>query len=199
MEPLTLEGRHVRLEPLKAHHADALCAVGLDPTIWEFSRTLLENPPDVERYIARALDARNEGSALPFVTIDRASGQIVGSTRFENIALDERRVEVGWSWLNPRWWRTPINTEAKFLMIRHAFEQWKCVRVEFRVHVANERSLASIQRVGATLEGVLRRRLLYRDGSFRDLVYLSIIEDEWPAIRRRLEDRLAATRKGSAA
>lgn len=180
----------MRLEPLEAHHVDALAAVGLDPRIWEFSRTLLADRGDVERYVAKALADRDAGTAMPFVTVERDSGRIVGSTRFESITLDERRVEVGWSWLHPSAWRTPINTEAKFLMIRHAFEAWHCVRVEFRVHVANERSLASIQKIGATVEGTLRRRLKYRDGTYRDLVYLSMIEGEWPGIRVRLEGRL---------
>lgn len=190
--PLTLEGRYVRLEPLQPSHAEALARVGCDPRIWEFSRTLLQDRADVERYISRALEARDARTAYPFVTIDRASGNAIGSTRFENMALDERRVEVGWSWLAPAWWRTPINTEAKYLMIRHAFEQWRCVRVEFKVLVNNQRSLTSIQRVGAIVEGTLRRRLPYRDGSYRDVVYLSIIEDEWPGVRARLEERLGA-------
>lgn len=190
-DPLILDGRHVRLEPLRGDHVDALTRIGCDPRIWEFSRTLLRTRDDVEQYVARALSGRDAGTAYPFVTIDRATGDIAGSTRFENIEPAERRVEVGWSWLAPRWWRTPLNTEAKYLMIRHAFEQWRCVRVEFKVLVENERSLASIQRVGATREGVLRKRLPDRDGRYRDVVYLSIIEDEWPGIRGRLEERLA--------
>lgn len=190
LDPITLEGRFVRLEPLEAHHAGALCEVGLDPRIWEFSRTCLRDRGDVERYIARALETRDAGTALPFATIDRASGRVIGSTRFENIALDERRVEVGWSWLAPAWWRTPINTEAKYLMFRHAFEVWKCVRMEFKVLVTNERSLASIRGIGAKTEGILRRRLPYRDGSFRDIVFLSIIDEEWAEVKQRLEQRI---------
>jgi RimJ/RimL family protein N-acetyltransferase len=190
--PLILEGRHVRLEPLQLSHADALTRVGCDPRIWEFSRTLLQGREDVDRYIARAIEGRDAHTAYPFATIERTSGQPVGSTRFENMALDERRVEVGWSWLAPRWWRTPINTEAKYLMLRHAFDHWQCVRVEFKVLVANERSLTSIRRVGAHVEGTLRKRLPYRDGDFRDVVYLSIIDEEWPGVKARLEQRLAA-------
>jgi RimJ/RimL family protein N-acetyltransferase len=164
--------------------------VGLDPAIWEFSRTLLQTESDVEKYIAKALEARDAGTALPFVTIDRQSNSVVGSTRFENIELAERRVEIGWSWLTPRSWRTPLNNEAKYLMMRHAFEVWGCVRVEFKVLVTNERSLKSITAIGAKQEGILRKRLPYRDGSHRDVVYLSILEDEWPAVRRRFEERL---------
>ena len=132
MHPLadfTLEGRHVRLEPLTVRHVDALADVGTDARIWEFSRTLLRNRADVESYVAKALATREAGTAFPFATIECASGRVVGSTRFENIEPGERRVEVGWSWLAPAWWRTPFNTEAKYLMLRHAFEQWRCVRV----------------------------------------------------------------------
>lgn len=189
-DPLILDGRFVRLEPLLPTHAEALTRVGCDPRIWEFSRTLLRERADVDAYIAKALRARDAGTAYPFVTLDRATGTPIGSTRFENIERAERRVEVGWSWLAPAWWRTPINTEAKYLMLRHAFEDWGCVRVEFKVLVGNERSLTSIERVGATREGILRKRLPYRDGTFRDVVFLSMLDDEWPAIRARLEQRL---------
>lgn len=189
---LVLEGRHVRLEPLQLAHAPALARVGCDPRIWEFSRTLLQDRDDVDAYIAKALAARDLGTAYPFVTVDRMTKEPVGSTRFENMDLAERRVEIGWSWLVPSRWRTPLNTEAKYLMLRHAFETWQCVRVEFKVLVTNQRSLTSIQRVGATVEGTLRKRLPYRDGSFRDVVYLSILDDEWPAVKQRLKARLGA-------
>jgi len=165
--------------------------VACDPRIWEFSRTLLRDRADLDAYIAKALAARDAETAYPFVTIDPTSGEPIGSTRFESMDLDERRVEIGWSWLAPARWRTPINTEAKYLMLRHAFERWQCVRVEFKVLVTNHRSLTSIQRVGATVEGTLRKRLPHRDGSFRDVVYLSILDDEWPAVKTRLEARLA--------
>lgn len=190
IEPFVLTGRHVELVPLGTEHVDALTAVGLDPRIWEFSRTLLRTRADVEAYVAKALADRAAGTAFPFATVHRATGTVVGSTRFENLALAERRVEVGWSWLGPAWWRTPVNTEAKFLMLRHAFEQWRCVRVEFKVLVGNERSLASITRIGATQEGILRRRLAYRDGTFRDVHFLSMLDAEWPAVRATLEGRL---------
>ncbi|HYC52129.1 MAG TPA: GNAT family protein [Gemmatimonadaceae bacterium] len=192
-EPLILEGRHVRLEPLLADHAESLARIGCDPRIWAFSRTLLENRADVDRYIAKALASRDAGTAYPFITLDRRSGEPVGSTRFENMELAERRVEIGWSWLAPSHWRSPINTEAKYLMLRHAFEVWQCVRVEFKVLVGNERSLKSITNIGATQEGVLRKRLPYRDGSFRDVTFLSMLDEEWPPIRARLEARIART------
>jgi RimJ/RimL family protein N-acetyltransferase len=190
LESITLEGRHVRLEPLEAHHATALAAVALDPRIWEFSSSLMRTEADVQSYVTTALDHRRTGAAIPFVTIDRQSVTAIGSTRFENIDIPNRRVEIGWTWLNPAWWGTSANTEAKYLMLRHAFEQWGCVRVELKTWVDNYRSRAAILRLGATEEGILRRRMIQRDGSFRDAVYFSILDDEWPDAKRRLEDRL---------
>ena len=188
--PITLEGRHVRLEPLERHHADALLEVALDPRIWEFTTSILRNAEEVRKYIETALDWQRTGTALPFVTMDRATHQVIGSTRFENIHVANRRVEIGWSWLNPRWWRTPINTEAKYLMLRHAFEQWKCIRVEFKAAASNQRSRTAILRLGAKEEGILRRHMIRSDGSSNDSVYFSILDDEWPEVKRRLEQRL---------
>lgn len=189
--PQVLEGAHVRLEPLTADHVPALARVGLDPRIWEFSRTLLRSEGDVERYVATALDAQRAGTAIPFATLDRRSQRVVGSTRFETIDVENRRTEIGWSWLNPEWWRTPINTEAKYLMLRHAFESWGCVRVEFKTLRRNQRSRAAVLRIGASEEGTLRRRIRDQDGSFSDVVYFSILDGEWPSVKRRLEERLA--------
>jgi RimJ/RimL family protein N-acetyltransferase len=188
---VTLDGSHVRLEPLEPHHADALLSVALDPRIWEFTTVMLRNADDVRTYIEAALAWQRVGAAVPFVTIDRATDQVIGSTRFENINAANRRTEIGWSWLNPKWWRTAINTEAKYLMLRHAFEEWKCIRVEFKAAANNRRSRNAILRLGAKEEGVLRRHLIQADGSYRDSVYFSILDDEWPEVKRRLEERLA--------
>jgi N-acetyltransferase len=188
---ITLEGRHVRLEPLEPHHADVLIDVALDPRIWEFTSSMLRNADEVRKYIETALDWQQAGTAVPFVTMDRATGRVIGSTRFENIHVANRRAEIGWSWLNPKWWRTAINTEAKYLMLGHAFEQWKCIRVEFKAAANNQRSRNAILRLGATEEGTLRRHMIASDGSYRDSVYFSILDDEWPEVKRRLEERLA--------
>jgi N-acetyltransferase len=145
----------------------------------------------MQTYVDTALDWLRAGTAMPFATVERESGQAIGSTRFENIDAPRRRVEVGWSWLNPRWWRTSINTEAKYLMLRHAFERWKCVRVEFKTRVNNHRSRDAILRIGAKEEGVLRRHMLQPDGSFRDAVYFSILDEEWPAVKVGLETKLS--------
>jgi N-acetyltransferase len=188
---ITLEGRHVRLEPLEAGHASALLDVALDPRIWEFTSSILRNGDDVRKYIETALAWQQAGTAVPFVTVHRATHQVIGSTRFENIHVTNRRAEIGWSWLNPQWWRTAINTEAKYLMLRHAFEQWKCIRVEFKAAANNQRSRNALLRLGAKEEGILRRHMIQADGSYRDSVYFSILDDEWPAVKRRLEERLA--------
>ena len=191
MEPVALEGKFVRLEPLSPSHVDPLTRIGVDPRIWEFSRTLLESRSDVERYVAKALATRDAGTAIPFATIERASGSVVGSTRFENIDVENRRTEIGWSWLNPRWWRTPINSEAKYLMLRHAFERWECIRVEFKTLTTNQRSRDAVLRLGAREEATLRRRLRHKDGTFVDAVYFAILREEWPEVKRALEHRLA--------
>jgi RimJ/RimL family protein N-acetyltransferase len=192
LAPMTLEGQFVRLEPLEPHHADALAPVALDPRIWEFSSSLMRNAADVQTYVTTALDGRRAGTAMPFVILDRREGTAIGSTRFENIDLANRRVEIGWTWLNPQWWRTPVNTEAKYLLLCQAFDVWECVRVELKTWVENQRSRAAILRIGAREEGVLRRRMLHHDGTFRDAVFFSILEDEWPDVKRGLEARLSS-------
>lgn len=192
IEPVTLEGRYVRLESLEEHHVDALLRAAADPRIWEFTVAIIRERADVERYVAAALQLRREGTAVPFVTIERGSGELVGSTRFHNISALNRRTEIGWSWLNPRWWRTAINTEAKYLMLRHAFETWRCVRVEFKAAGTNHRSQAALRRLGAVEEGRLRKHLVREDGTVRDSVYFSILDDEWPTVKTRLEEKLAA-------
>lgn len=188
---ITLEGQHVRLEPLKPHHFSALMKAAADPKIWEFTTAVARNATEMQKYIETALDWQQAGTAVPFVTVDKKSHEVVGSTRFANIDMANRHVEIGWTWLNPKWWRTVINTEAKYLMLGHAFEQWKCVRVELKAALKNERSRAAILRLGAKEEGTLRRHMLQPDGSWRDTVYFSILDDEWPDVKRKLEQRLA--------
>jgi RimJ/RimL family protein N-acetyltransferase len=192
IEPITLEGRHVRLEPLEESHFESLLEVALDPRIWEFTVANIRSAEDMRRYIETALQWQREGTALPFVTIERASGEVIGGTRFHNISVPNRRAEIGWSWINPRWWRTSINTEAKYLMLRHAFETWRCVRVEFKANALNHRSRTAIRRLGATEEGTLRRHLKRDDGTFGDSVYFSILDDEWPSVKAGLEAKLVA-------
>jgi RimJ/RimL family protein N-acetyltransferase len=186
IEPLILDGKHVRLEPLKPEHLDALCAVGLEESIWLWTTVDVKTKSEMQSYIESALEDQSRGVSLPFVTIEKSSNVIVGSTRFGNIDTKNRRVEIGWTWINPRRQRTRINTEAKFLMLFHAFETWKCVRVELKTDALNEKSRNAIARIGAKEEGVLRRHMITKSGRFRDTVYFSIIDTEWKEVKENL-------------
>jgi N-acetyltransferase len=191
--PVTLEGTHVRLEPLTPAHLDGLCAVGLDPELWRLTVSRVHDRRDMERYLVEALEEHRAGTALPFATVSRATGRVIGSTRFGNASRLHRRVEIGWTWLGRPFQRTAANTEAKLLMLRHAFETWGCIRVELKTSTLNLRSRAAILRLGAREEGVLRHHMINEDGSLRDSVFFSILAEEWPDVRRRLEGRLAGS------
>lgn len=191
LEAVTLAGRHVRLEPLSLEHVPALGEVGIDPELWRWTLTAIRTPGEMRAYVETALRERDEGRALPFATVDTATGRAVGSTRFGSVSLADGRVEIGWTWVARAWQRTPANTEAKYLMLRHAFETLGCVRVELRTDALNERSRAAILRVGATQEGILRKHMRSQGERMRDTVYFSILDDEWPAVRAGLEARLA--------
>lgn len=191
--PLALEGRYVRLEPLKATHADALWQAGSDPEIWRFNINCIRSPADMQAYIDSALRDQERGTALPFVTVIASTGEIAGTTRFLSVAPEHRRVEIGSTFVAPRWQRTPVNTEAKYLMLRHAFEAWQCHRVEFKTSSRNLRSRAAILRLGATEEGTLRGHMIQQDGFIRDTVYFSVLAPEWPDVRSALEGKLASS------
>ena len=188
--PVTLEGTHVRLEPLTLEHHAALCGVGLEPELWRWTTADVRSPEDLRRYLQRALQDQREGRALPFATIERASGKAVGSTRFGSIEVAHRRVEIGWTWIGRAWQRTAINTEAKVLMLRHAFEVWGALRVEFKTNAMNYRSRTAIARLGAKEEGTLRKHMISERGAPRDSVYYSILDTEWPAVRAGLEEKM---------
>jgi RimJ/RimL family protein N-acetyltransferase len=190
--PVTLEGEHVRLEPLTTAHHPALWEIARDQELWRWTATDIREPDDLRRYLEAALREQGEGRALPFATIARASNQPVGSTRFGNIDRENRRVEIGWTWIGRAWQRTSVNTEAKLLMLTHAFETLGCIRVEFKTDVLNQQSRAAIARLGAREEGIFRKHIVTQRGRLRDTVYYSIIDDEWPAVRARLEARLRA-------
>jgi RimJ/RimL family protein N-acetyltransferase len=185
--PVTLEGRYVRLEPLDISHLPALCEAGLFEELWQWATTAVRTEADMERYVRAALSERDAGMALPFSIVKKSSQRIVGSTRFGNIDRQNRKVEIGWTWITPAWQRTAVNTEAKLLMLTHAFETWKCVRVEFKTDENNQRSRDAIARLGATEEGTLRNHMITQDGRFRNSVYFSIIEAEWPKVRSDLQ------------
>jgi RimJ/RimL family protein N-acetyltransferase len=141
-------------------------------------------------FIEEALAGQQAGSALPFATVEQASGRPIGSTRFGNIASEHKRVEIGWTWIAPEWQRTAINTEAKYLMMRYAFERLSCNRVELKTHALNLKSRTAILRIGAKEEGTLRSHMVMSDGSLRDTVYFSVIAPEWPEVKRSLEHKL---------
>lgn len=189
--PVTLEGRHVRLEPLSMNHLVPLCEIGFDPELWRVGLSVIGSQDDMKSYIATALQWQAEGTALPFVTIERPSGTVVGSTRFANIDRTHRRVEIGWTWIARRWQRTPVNTEAKYLMLTHAFETLGCIRVELKTDSLNEKSRNAMLRIGAKEEGTLRNHLITQGGRIRHTVYFSVTNDEWPGVKRSLEEKLA--------
>jgi RimJ/RimL family protein N-acetyltransferase len=191
VRPVTLRGAHVRLEPLSPDHVPGLLPVALDPELWRWTITPVASEADLRAYVQSALADRAAGTAMPFATVDAATGRPIGSTRFAAISERDRRVEIGWTWVGRDWQRTAVNTEAKYLMLRHAFEALGCVRVELKTDALNQRSRSAILRIGAREEGTLRRHVLSQGGRWRDTVYFSILSDEWPAVRTRLEDRLA--------
>ncbi|HXG38238.1 MAG TPA: GNAT family protein [Bacteroidota bacterium] len=188
--PIVLEGSVIRLEPLTSSHLDALCAVGLDPELWKMTLTNVQTREDMQSYIEAALRAQEQGTALPFVIVERATGTVVGSTRYMNIDLPNRKLEIGSTWVAKQWQRTAVNTEAKYLLLRHAFEERGCLRVEFKTDVLNTQSRNALLRIGAKEEGVLRKHQITQTGRVRDSVYYSIIDTEWPEVKRRLEKKL---------
>jgi RimJ/RimL family protein N-acetyltransferase len=193
IEPVVLEGTHVRLEPLRHDHFDDLVEVALDPEIWRWTTERALSPEELRAWIDRALAARATGTAMPFATVALPHGRAIGGTRFATYSAADRRVEIGWTWIGRAWQRTAVNTEAKYLMLRHAFETLGCIRVELRTDVLNDRSRAAILRIGAKEEGILRKHSLTASGRARDTIYYSILDDEWPSVKAGLERRLAAS------
>ena len=190
-EPVVLEGRHVRLEPLaERHRADIEAAVAEDPDALRLGalHLVVEGWP---AWFAEARDGMGTGVYVAWATIERSSGRAVGSTRFGNIDIPSDALEIGWTWLAPSRWRTVMNTEAKLLQLRHAFDDLGAGRVAFKTDARNARSQAAIERIGGVREGTLRRHMRMLDGHIRDSVYFSILADEWPSVRDRLEARLS--------
>jgi RimJ/RimL family protein N-acetyltransferase len=190
LDPVTLEGDHVRLEPLDPDaHLDDLTAAGSDEAIFRWFADSYTSPEAMRGFVETALQSQADGDALPFATVRQDTGEAIGSTRFCNVRPENRSVEIGWTWLTPDEWRTAANTEAKLLQLRHAFEQWDCVRVEFETAAGNERSRAALERIGAVEEGILRKHMLIH-GEPRDSAYFSILDSEWPAVEADLESKL---------
>ncbi len=191
VQPVTLIGRYVRLEPLTEAHVPDLTEVGLDPDIWRYM--LYGNIDSREKMLAfvRDLLARQaRGTDLPFAVIFQQTGRAIGCTRYLDIRPRDRGVEIGGTWYGVAYQRTAVNTESKYLLLRHAFETWGCIRVQFKTDLRNERSQRAIERLGAVKEGVLRNHMITPDGTIRHSVYYSIIDSEWPAVKARLEAML---------
>ena len=191
ISPVILGGRHVRLEPLTINHLDSLAEAGLDEDLWRLIPVQVRTRDDMLQYIRSALQQQKDGTSLPFATIEQTSGRAIGSTRYMNIDWSNRHVEIGSTWIARQWQRTAVNTEAKYLMLRHAFEHLGCLRVELKTDALNERSRNAILRLGATQEGIFRKHVVCDTGRVRDTVYFSIIDSEWPELKAALEQKLS--------
>jgi len=190
VSPIVLEGAHVRLEPLAKSHLAGLAEAGLDEELWKWIPIPVRTHHEMAAYIETALDEQERGVALPFAIVEKATGRVIGSTRYGNIDRGHHRVEIGWTWVARDWQRTAVNTEAKYLLLKHAFETLGCMRVEFKTDSLNERSRAAILRLGAREEGIFRNHMITASGRIRHTVYFSIIDSEWPVVKGRLEAKL---------
>jgi RimJ/RimL family protein N-acetyltransferase len=190
--PVTLEGRHVRMEPLAMGHLAGLTEVGLDEELWRWIPTAVRTKEEMAAYIETALNEQERGISLPFALVEKATGRAMGSTRYGNIDRTHHRVEIGWTWVGREWQRTAVNTEAKYLLLRHAFETLGCIRVELKTDSLNERSRAAILRIGAREEGIFRNHMITASGRIRHSVYFSIVNAEWPVLKARLETMLSS-------
>lgn len=195
--PIVLAGRRIRLEPMQARHLARLITAGAHEELWRWTNTRADSVEGMTAYVTEALTAAAAGAALPFVTVDIASGEIIGSTRFASIDHDNRRVEIGWTWITPAFQRSYVNSEAKYLMLCHAFDTWNCIRVELKTDFLNEKSRTAMLRIGATEEGTLRNHIVTYTGRLRDSTYYSVLATEWPEVRARLERLMSREAAGA--
>ena len=191
VEPVTLEGERAHLVPLALEHHFALWEIADDEELWRWNPEPVRSLAEMRAYVESALAAQAQGTALPFVIFDKASGSVAGTTRYGNIERQHRRVEIGWTWLGREFQRTRINTETKYLLLRHAFETLGCLRVELKTDSLNARSRAAVLRIGAIEEGTLRNHMLTSTGRIRHSVYFSLIRSEWAEAKVELERKLA--------
>jgi len=192
VEPVVLTGKYVQLEPMGEEHIAGLTEAGRDPAIWRYmlygDLTVAEN---MAAWVREILARKAASTDQPFVVIHRESGKIAGATRYMEIRPAQRGLEIGGTWYNPIYQRTPVNTECKYLLLGHAFDVLGCIRVQFKADSRNERSLKAIERLGATREGMLRNHMILEGGLVRHSVYFSILDNEWPSVKARLEEMLA--------
>jgi RimJ/RimL family protein N-acetyltransferase len=190
--PFQLNGEHVLLEPLAETHIAGLVQIGVEAEIWRhMPYGDIRNAEQVEAWVRGILAHAQQGSDIPFAVIHKRSGRIAGATRFMDVRTQHRGIEIGGTWYGSEYRRTVVNTESKYLLLRHAFEQLLCIRVQFKTDLRNERSQQAIERLGAVREGVLRNHMILPDGVIRHSVYYSILDSEWPAVKRRLETMLS--------
>jgi N-acetyltransferase len=189
-KPVLIKGTRVALDPLSLSHLDDLAAAGADESIWRWLPSAHHRSGSMLAFIEQALAAHERWAALPFATIDLATKKAIGSTRYHHIETEHRRLEIGVTWIATAFQRSYVNTETKLLQLWYAFEVLNCRRVELKADVNNEKSRAAILRLGATEEGIFRKHMLYADGRNRDNVYFSVVDDEWPQVRARLEEKL---------
>jgi N-acetyltransferase len=189
--PITLTGKHVRLEPMRPVHAAALLEAGGAAEIWEWMPSRPINQATMGSWLKKAMQAESLGREYPFVVNLVPSGRLVGSTRYLDVQEDDRTVEIGWTWYAPDAWGSIVNPEAKYLLMRHAFDDWGAIRVALKTDIRNLHSQAAIKKLGAKYEGLLRNQRIRPDGSYRDTVVFSITDREWPAVESRLEQRIA--------
>lgn len=192
VEPVTLVGRVIRLEPLSREHVPDLALAGQDQAIWEFMLYgEMRGVVAMAAWVDMLLEYQRRGTDLPFAVLHQETGRAIGATRYMDIRPQHRGLEIGGTWYTPQFQRTPVNTEAKYLLLEHAFERLGCIRVQFKTDSRNLRSQRAIERIGAQKEGVLRKHLITPAGVERDSVYYSILNDEWPAVKQRLIALLA--------
>ncbi len=193
--PVTLDGTFVRLEPLRNDHRQALIRTAQSVEIWSWMLSDLSVPERFDAWLSHSLEDERLGRAYPFVVIDKACGQVVGSTRYLNIHEPDKGLEIGSTWYSPTVWGSVINPEAKLLLMRHAFDQWGAIRLEYRTDHRNAHSQAAIRKLGAKYEGMLRNHRIRADGTIRHTVVFSITREEWPDIQTRLQKRIDAYRQ----
>ncbi|HYL94080.1 MAG TPA: GNAT family protein [Alphaproteobacteria bacterium] len=193
IEPVTLCGSLVRLEPLTLGHLPALVCVGLEPELWRLQPTHIRSAEDMKVYVEKALEEQRQGASLPFVIVHLASKQVIGSTRYMEIAPAHRRLEIGSTWLTSSHQRTGANTETKLLLLTHAFETLSVIRVVLKTDALNQQSRRAILRIGAVEEGTFRKHLIADSGRVRDMVYFSILDTEWPAVKAKLTAMLRSS------
>ncbi len=191
VKPVVLQGTYVRLEPMTEAHVVGLAEIGVGQSFWDFMLYgNMNSVGDMRNWVMDILSRAEKGTDLPFVVIHLASGQVAGATRYLNIVPKDRGLEIGGTWYGLEFQRTPVNTECKYLLLRHAFETLGCIRVQLKTDLRNERSQKAIERLGAVKEGVLRNHMILPDGRYRHSVFYSIIDAEWPEVKKRLEAML---------